>query len=145
MTYSREKGFFSALQRRGLHLSEDSVLCGRFQETVAYEKTRRYLEAHPEPGTAFVCMSDLMALGVYRAISQAGYRVPEDFSITGFDGMYVLSYLKPGITTIDQNISRKGYTGMKALMDMINGKPVDREILVPHSLVERESVLQMQP
>lgn len=145
VTYDREKGFFRAVQRRGIHLDEDSVLCGRFQETVAYEETCQYLTAHPEPGAVFVCMSDLMALGVFRAISQAGYRVPEDFSITGFDGMYFLRYLTPGITTIDQNISRKGYMGMKALLDMINGESVDRKIIVPHSLVERESVLQMQP
>lgn len=142
VTYAREKGFFSAMQSSGICLSDDCVLACRFHEETAYRKTRRYLKEHPKRGTAFVCMSDLMALGVCRAIADEGYRVPEDFSVTGFDGMYFLNYIKPGITTVDQNITQKGYAGMKALMGMIRGETVDREILVPHSIIERESVLK---
>ena len=64
---------------------------------------------------AFICMSDMMAIGTTRAIQECGYTIPDDFSVTGYDGLGVLNYIHPGITTIDQNISSKGYIGMKML------------------------------
>lgn len=35
--------------------------------------------------TVFVCMSDIMAIGVIKAVKDAGFSVPDDFSMTGFD------------------------------------------------------------
>lgn len=88
-------------------------------------------------------MSDLMALGVCRAVSECGYSVPEDFSVTGFDGLYTLDYIKPGITTINQNIREKGYVGIKVLNDMLNGEVVSDRIFVPHKLIVRDSVKRL--
>lgn len=84
-----------------------------------------------------------MALGVCRAINECGYSVPGDFSVTGFDGLYVLRYVKPGITTIDQNVREKGYSGVKMLYEMIQGNIEPQNMYVPYKLTKRDSVTQI--
>jgi LacI family transcriptional regulator len=53
--------------------------------------------------TAVFAMSDTMALGAIRAIRDHGYRVPEDISVVGFDGIELGKYMSPKLTTIRQN------------------------------------------
>ena len=51
-----------------------------------------------------------------------------------------MNYIHPGITTIDQNISSKGYIGMKMLYEMVRGEAVAPVLYVPYKIMERESV-----
>ena len=61
----------------------------------------------------------------------------------GFDGLYVLQYVKPGITTIDQNVREKGYSGVKTLYEMMQGKAGPQNIYVPYKLTKRDSVTKI--
>ena len=49
---------------------------------------------------AFVCANDNIAVGICLAAKEAGYRIPEDFLVTGFDNENKASYFSPRITTI---------------------------------------------
>lgn len=141
VTYLRQAGFENSIKKHGLKIQDMKVLDCRFLEEIAYTQTKKYIEAyHKSEATAFICMSDLMALGVCRAVAECGYQVPDDFSVTGFDGMRILDYVRPLITTVDQNITGKGYQGVKTLMDMVEGRKLSGKIYVPHQLVQRESV-----
>ncbi|MFQ9394425.1 MAG: substrate-binding domain-containing protein [Lachnospiraceae bacterium] len=107
----------------------------------SYEAVKQYIQKNGKNGaTAFICMSDMMAIGTTRAIQECGYTIPDDFSVTGYDGLGVLNYIHPGITTIDQNISSKGYIGMKMLYEMVQGEAVAPVLYVPYKIMERESV-----
>lgn len=57
--------------------------------------------------TGIVAQSDLLAAGVIRAAESLGLRVPQDVSVTGFDGVD-LSWLDRQLTTIDQPGEAKG-------------------------------------
>lgn len=76
--------------------------------------------SHPSRPTAVVCQSDLLAGGVVLAARELGLRVPEDVSITGFDGLD-LPWLQPlDLTTVPQDGAAKGHLiaqGVKALLD----------------------------
>lgn len=50
--------------------------------------------------TAIMCMTDNIAVGTYRALRARGLRIPEDFSVVGFDDMPIVSDLTPGLTTV---------------------------------------------
>ncbi|MFA5688046.1 MAG: LacI family DNA-binding transcriptional regulator [Kiritimatiellales bacterium] len=56
----------------------------------------------PRP-TALICLNDFIALGVIQALQHAGFSVPADFSVTGFDNLSSSFY--PILTTIDQRVS----------------------------------------
>jgi DNA-binding LacI/PurR family transcriptional regulator len=64
------------------------------------------LAADPAP-TAIVAQSDLLAAGVLQAAADRGLRVPEDLSVTGFDGLS-LPWLDRPLTTVDQRGEEKG-------------------------------------
>jgi DNA-binding LacI/PurR family transcriptional regulator len=58
--------------------------------------------------TAVVAQSDLLAAGIIRAAEEAGLRVPEDLSVTGFDGIEVDGLLPYELTTLVQPATEKG-------------------------------------
>lgn len=60
-----------------------------------------------ERPTAVVAQSDLLAMGVVRAATELGLRVPQDLSVTGFDGVH-LPWFAGTLTTVDQQGEAKG-------------------------------------
>ena len=141
VTHQRYVGFQRAAEKHGVSEKDITVLFGEFTQQDSYEAVKQYIQKNGKNGaTAFICMSDMMAIGTIRAIQECGYTIPDDFSVTGYDGLGVLNYIHPGITTIDQNISGKGYIGMKMLYEMVQGEAVDSVLYVPYKIMERESV-----
>jgi len=139
VTHERYAGFKEALKDKGISQKEVDVLDCRFDENLAYKKVKSYIEKHKKnKGRTFVCMSDLMAVAAAKAIEDLGYSVSKDFIVTGFDGIQLLNYIRPRIATIDQNIVKKGYEGMRLLMKIIKGEDIPRTIYVKHRLIEGE-------
>lgn len=58
--------------------------------------------------TAVFCANDQMALGLYRAVREAGLRIPEDVSIVGFDDVDDARSYDPPLTTVMQNFVELG-------------------------------------
>jgi DNA-binding LacI/PurR family transcriptional regulator len=56
----------------------------------------------PQRPTALLCYNDMMAIGVLKGLGQAGLRVPEDISVTGFDNILFSAYTNPPLTTLEQ-------------------------------------------
>lgn len=137
----RIAGIFAAFQKRGLELRKDRIITGEFRESVAYEKTKRYIQEYGKDGaTAFMCLSDVMALGVMRAITDLGYSVPEDFSVTGFDGIPIAGYTTPGITTIEQDMEEIGYQAACVLQELTKNPEQSKSVNIPYNFIERNSV-----
>jgi LacI family transcriptional regulator len=75
--------------------------------------------------TAVVAFDDLTALGVVRGLTEAGLRVPEDFSVLGFDDVLPAEVATPGITTIRQPLKEMGLQAAKWMLEALERK-VDR-------------------
>lgn len=73
--------------------------------------------------TAVIAQSDLLAAGVVRAAEEAGLRVPEDVSITGFDGVVVDGLAPYELTTLVQPAAEKGRAAGHAVAAMLGGQP----------------------
>ena len=56
--------------------------------------------------TAVVCGSDVQALGVIRALRDAGLSVPDDVSVVGYDDTFLMSHVDPALTTVRQPVKR---------------------------------------
>ncbi|MFF5228992.1 LacI family DNA-binding transcriptional regulator [Dactylosporangium sp. NPDC000521] len=90
--------------------------------------------------TAFVCGSDMMALGAIRAIRRQGLRVPEDVSVIGADGSPLMSFTEPPLTTIRQPVHAMGIAAVRTIIDEIRGRPGKKtEYLFAPELVVRLS------
>lgn len=141
VTLNREKGFKNALQRNNIDFENVTKIYSEFFEEEAYSKVKELLiEEGKNLGTVFVCMSDLMAFGTIRAIKECGYKIPEDFSVTGYDGMSFIKYVEPNITTINQNMTQKGYEAARLLSDMIENNSESKSINVDYQFIKGNSV-----
>ena len=72
--------------------------------------------------TAVLCANDHMALGLLRALSEHGRRVPDDISVVGFDDVPESAYFLPPLTTVRQNFGELGRRALSALVDLIHGR-----------------------
>ncbi|MFF0160473.1 substrate-binding domain-containing protein [Streptomyces sp. NPDC005263] len=145
----REAGWRATLERRGAPVTEPLV-GGDWTARTGYELGRR-TAADPEV-TAVFCANDHMALGLLRALQQAGRRVPEDISVVGFDDMPETEYFGPSLTSVRQDFDELGRRALHALIEMVGdpdmGIPPSAEtphIVIPPSLVVRTSATRPRP
>jgi DNA-binding LacI/PurR family transcriptional regulator len=90
-----------------------------------YEMAKAALQLRRRP-TALITVNDLVAVGAIHALREAGLTVPRDMSITGFDNLAVGHYLRPTLTTIEQNPEAMMQRAVAMLLDQINGEPAKR-------------------
>ncbi|MFE7275792.1 LacI family DNA-binding transcriptional regulator [Streptomyces sp. NPDC057623] len=90
--------------------------------------------------TGIVCGSDLMALGVIRAVRERGLEVPRDVSVIGFDDSPLIAFTDPPLTTVRQPVQAMATAAVGALLEEIGGNPVQRtEFVFQPELVVRGS------
>ncbi|MFY9935673.1 MAG: LacI family DNA-binding transcriptional regulator [Silvibacterium sp.] len=107
---------------------------------VGYEPMKKLLQ-RTRDFTAIFCFNDISAIGVTRAIYDAGLRVPENVSIVGFDDIISAAYQKPSLTTVRQPLREMGCAGARVLLDLIANpqKEPPAELVMQPELIVRES------
>jgi DNA-binding LacI/PurR family transcriptional regulator len=109
----------------------------RFDHTTACGASAagQLLEMDPEI-TAIVCTSDILALGAMTEARNRGLRVPEDLTVTGFDG--IVEAERAGLTTVRQPVLEKGRAAGRLLLETSEpGRP--REVRLETQLVTGSS------
>jgi DNA-binding LacI/PurR family transcriptional regulator len=118
-TLDRQSGFQLEMQSAGL-----PILSGYIHQVPGGEPEHglagvdHFLNLADRP-TALVCFNDMMAIGVLKGLQQAGVRVPEDVSVTGFDNIVLSAYTHPPLTTFDQPKHFIGAEAARLLLDML--------------------------
>jgi len=84
---------------------------------------------HPSRPTAIVCQSDLLAGGVILAAREKGLRVPEDLSVTGFDGLDLPWVAPSEVTTMKQDGAQKGHVLAREVKALLDGKEPERVVM----------------
>ena len=135
----RLTGMDRALRARGLSLDGPSLYVRPVAATMeAAAEAAVELMASVAP-TAFVCLSDTAALGVYQACRSLGKRIPADVSVSGMDDIPTALLMDPPLTTIRQPGVQKGSYAARAIIDLLQGRPA-ASVLLPTDLVVRASV-----
>jgi DNA-binding LacI/PurR family transcriptional regulator len=104
----------------------------------AYEAAR-FLLAECHGFTAIVAGSDFMAIGILRALSEQGLRVPDDVSLVGFDDIDLCQYTVPPLTTVRQDRAAMGRGAVQRLVAIIEGIQEASPLILPTRLVVRRS------
>ena len=91
------------------------------------------LQASNRP-TALFCSNDQLAMTVIRDLQLLGFRVPEDVSVVGFDGVHVGRWMTPELTTMAQPTADIGRLAVEHLLQLITGGPTSGPALLPHTL-----------
>ncbi|GAA0365624.1 LacI family DNA-binding transcriptional regulator [Microbispora corallina] len=131
----RVAGWRSVLEAEGREAPEP--LAGDWSAQSGYEIGRRL--AGERELTAVFAGNDHMAMGLVRALREAGRRVPEDVSVVGFDDVPESAYVWPPLTTVRQNFGEVGRRAFRLLLDRIAGAEGPVRRLVEPELVVRGS------
>lgn len=135
----RFKGYVDALKNYNIPLKKDLLI----QCDITYEEGLRIGSVLKDIDniSAAVSTADIIALGIIDKFRENSIKVPQDFSVIGFDNLTFSKYGYPKITTIDQHIDEKGAMAIELLFDRINKTNLlSNKICVDVELVIRDSV-----
>ncbi|GAB3988500.1 LacI family DNA-binding transcriptional regulator [Actinoallomurus acanthiterrae] len=132
----RHRGWRDALLEAGAPVPP--TLPGDWSAGSGYDRGLA-LAADPEV-TAVFAANDQNALGLLRALYEAGRRVPDDVSVIGFDDIPEAAYFIPPLTTIRQDFAAVGRSSVNLLLEQIeSGRRSDKKIIISTELVSRSS------
>lgn len=128
----RYEGFINGLKRNNLEFDERMIIDAPFYCTdsakIAVEKV---IESKYEP-TVIMFPDDYTAIHAITYLRKYSMKVPNDISITGFDGIELANAIRPPLATIKQNCDDLGKAAAELLLEQINKV----EITEPHRIVE---------
>lgn len=137
---NRYAGCLRSFEENGIKFDQDKgyVQC-RYSMEDGYQATKKLLKQVPDV-TAIIALSDTIAVGVMRAISDAGKKVPDDISVVGFDGISLSNYCIPRLTTIRQDTDTMATKSVELMLRQIHYPNEGKDESIPFQLLERESV-----
>jgi len=137
---TRMKGVLSVLLDH--HIDFDPELQfeeARYSFESSHKAACRLLEKNKNI-TAVFAMSDVMAIGAMRAMTDKGLKIPQDISVAGYDGIDLVNYYNPKLTTIRQLQDELAKNAVDIIIKQIekNAKPLHK--VLSYELIEGESV-----
>jgi DNA-binding LacI/PurR family transcriptional regulator len=89
------------------------------EHRTGYKLAKKCLSEKPQV-TAIVAINDMVAYGVIDAIKDAGHRIPEDYSVCGFDNIYPSHFSGVGLTTVEHSIIQRGKSAVRLIKNKID-------------------------
>ncbi|MBN2658258.1 MAG: substrate-binding domain-containing protein [Spirochaetales bacterium] len=119
----RMKSFYEFLESEGIPTASVPWIEGDFNTESGRQCVSALLDSEAEIDALF-CLNDNMALGAMEELISRGYRVPEDISIFGFDGIAEAQFFNPPLTTVRQPLFEMGAKAVEMLFQQLEGKPL---------------------
>jgi LacI family transcriptional regulator, galactose operon repressor len=140
----RLKGYLSALDAHAIKPESRLFFEGDYDLDGGYEGAKHLLSLPTEVRPTAICAAnDFLALGIIDYAMNAGFRIPFDLSITGFDDI-LLSRIAPiGLTTVRQPLREMGRAAARLLVGRIEKPTPDKPstIVLPCELVVRKTTM----
>jgi LacI family transcriptional regulator, repressor for deo operon, udp, cdd, tsx, nupC, and nupG len=101
------------------------------------KRTFDALKKLSDPPQALFTGSDEVAAGIVKAASDAGWKVPEDLAVIGFDNQPLAELME--LTTVEQPIETIARQAMELMIESIKSKrtSVRKEVILPLKLIQR--------
>jgi DNA-binding LacI/PurR family transcriptional regulator len=88
-----------------------------------------------EPFDAVFAASDLIAIGLMRALSERGVAVPAEVAVVGYDDISIAGYVDPPLTTVSQDAAVASEMLVNTLVQLIEGESVESTLMTPRLVV----------
>lgn len=138
----RYEGTLEALSEYGLKSCAENFLFNVKSIEDSFNKMCKLLQSDNRP-TALFASNDMLSLGAYSAANQCGLRIPQDFSIVGYDDIAMASIMMPPLTTFRQSEDEIAKVGVGYLQFLIEGESPKRIKRLRGEIVVRSSVSQL--
>ena len=136
----RRQAYEDACRRHGIATMDSRAYGGSWTEETGGQAAAEIMADSDSLPEAIVCANDWLAIGVIKRLQEAGYQVPRDVIVTGFDDIPDAKIQEPRLTTISRDYPNVARAACQYIVDIIDGKrkPTDREYS-PSGLVNSES------
>jgi LacI family transcriptional regulator len=142
---NRFRGYLKGLKNCDLPVEEDLIFQpdpATFTETDHMRigaMAGAYFASLSNPPDAVVAGFDILAIGCMRELKKLGIRVPDDIALIGFDNIALCELVEPALSTIAQPITKLGAAAAQIIIDKLNRKATQEQIIFPGELVLRQS------
>ncbi|SHE73282.1 LacI family DNA-binding transcriptional regulator [Clostridium fallax] len=135
----RQQTYIEFMEKRNLSF-KDFIKLGKFTPASGYELMKKFLQNKNRP-TAYFIANDSMAIGAYKAISEAGLKIPNDISIIGFNDISTAQFIIPPLTTVKVYTEFMGETAVDLIIERIKkDREISKKVIIPTKLIKRDSV-----
>lgn len=137
----RADGFYKAIRHNGMATGASIVHRLAPSTEGAYADMKAVIEQGELLASCYFADNDLIAAGAMRALKEAGYRIPQDIGIIGFDNIPMCESLDPPLTTVHVPKQALGRLAVERLIRKIS-TPVDCLVKteVSTALIQRRSL-----
>lgn len=98
------------------------------------------LQQYPAVDGIMAC-DDIVAIAIYKVLNRAGYRVPEDIQLIGFDNVMLGTMFTPELTTVEQPIRQMGKTAVNMVINYMKENTIQKDQVFPVRLVQRQTTI----
>lgn len=131
----RFKGYLDICRKYGIEAKY--IECAySFQDGL--KKAEIILKKYPDVDGIFAC-NDMVAISVYRVFHSAGYKIPEDVQLIGYDNVNLSWMFTPELTTIAQPIKSMGAKAAEIIIQHVEGIKVIKNHIYPVKLIKRKT------
>ncbi len=138
----RYRAYIDSLDEYGIPFDPNLAAPGTFFAPSGADAVRLLFDTRKLHIEAIVAANDYMALDAMQALQARGIRVPEDIAVVGFDEQKETRVVTPPLTTAQLREHELGQRAVELLLDVLEGKEVPEEIVLPTKLV-RTTILQL--
>ncbi len=135
----RYNAFLDVMEKHNIPVDNKRIFFGEFRSQDGRQAIEEFIESGMSLPDAFICANDAMALTAISALEKAGYKVPDDVIVTGFDYIYNARNFSPALTSVKRPLYDMGYKSAEIIMDIIDGKNPPKNIQLDSSSVFSES------
>lgn len=135
----RLQGYRKALEEAGLEYNEVLVSEAGFTEETGVSAMKKLLKRDCRFSAIFAS-NDHMAFGAFEVLREAGFSIPDDVSLVGFDDNIFARYLTPSLTTINFPIEKMSIEAVQLTLQKLKKKNQDVNFKLSPALVVRNSV-----
>jgi len=114
----RFNGFMEAMRDAGLEVPMDYQVRGTHSITSGYNGMKKLLTLKDRPTAVFMSNYEI-TLGAMLAISESGYKSPDDFSLLGFDDQLFFHVMQPQMYMVEQPMQAMGEKAVELLLHRI--------------------------
>lgn len=139
---NRLSGFQKAMEEAGLPIEGRYFVSSKDGKPESGGDAIRPLLDLSELPTAVFCYNDMLAIGAMRAIKEAGYSIPDDISIVGFDNIDFSSLVDPPLTTFNQPRYEIGHEAAQMMLNYLASREKGNQLMVENRVVRGELILR---
>ncbi|MBU3183900.1 LacI family DNA-binding transcriptional regulator [Clostridium estertheticum] len=139
----RERTYKEEMRLRGIDY-KTNLYIGKFTPQSGYELMKKALQDENDI-TAYIVANDSMAIGAYRAISEASLRIPEDISVISYNDNITSQFIVPPLTTVKIYMEFMGETAVELIIEQLKEeREIPKKVVIPTKIIKRGSCSQVK-